>query len=95
MTLKDMTITTEDALFGRVLGALPSVETRALGKEAVCRVLHSAKAVFVECQILGKEGHSANVLFAECQALGKEQPSAKYLRRRRWPLRHPLPSAGR
>ena len=27
----------------RVLGALPSVETRALGKEAVCRVPHSAK----------------------------------------------------
>ena len=27
----------------RVLSALPSVETRALSKEAVCRVLHSAK----------------------------------------------------
>ena len=26
-----------------MLGALPSVETRALGKEAVCRVPHSAK----------------------------------------------------
>ena len=56
----------------RVLGALPSVETQALGKEAVCRVPHSAKAVFAECQTLDKEGHSANVLFVECQALGKE-----------------------
>ena len=38
----------------RVLGALPSVETRALGKEAVCRVPHSAKPA------LGK-GHLCRV----------------------------------
>ena len=38
----------------RVLGALPSVETRALGKEVVCRVPHSAKPA------LGK-GHLCRV----------------------------------
>ena len=37
-----------------VLGALPCVETRALGKEAVCRVPHSAKANTRQRGTLGK-----------------------------------------
>jgi len=65
---------------------LPSVFFRALGKEALCRVLnkkHSAKkntrqrSCFTEC----KKKHSAKTFFAECQkkTLGKEAalPSAK------------------
>ena len=54
----------------RVQNSLPSVKNRALGKDLLCRVLHSAKTFFVECCTRqriapGKE------FFAECRALGK------------------------
>ena len=64
----------------RVLAALLSVETRALDKEAVCRVPHLAKPALGKgrlCRVLFFRVaffcHSAKMYFTECLCFGTRQ----------------------
>ena len=75
----------------RVLGALPSVETRALGKEAVCRVPHSAKPALGKgrlCLVPNTRQRGTLGKRSLCRVSGTRQRitiGKKNLRRRRWP----------